>query len=196
MVYTCYGQRSARESACNRSRRIESRKERSFSVAGHLRLEQPRAGCLQAVMGAALARVVAVSTSTSIEGAGQPPSPAAAQLLRPLPTRAEVKVWLQQQLGRREGHSLHHIRWLEPGLGRWFFNTDDGVHGAELWETDMTSVGTHMLRDINPGSGSSFPSHKAAFGGRLYFAANDGEHGVELWVTDGTRNGTRLFFDV
>lgn len=110
-------------------------------------------------------------------------------------SRAEVRLWLQRTLALREGHALNHIRWLQFALGRWFFNTDDGMHGAELWETDLTVDGTLMVRDIRPGSAGSFPHHKCEYRGRIYFAADDGAHGTEPWVSDGTPGGTHLFVD-
>src|SRR5262249_27705383 len=33
-----------------------------------------------------------------------------------------------------------------------FFTANDGVHGRELWRTDGTTAGTHMVRDVRPGS--------------------------------------------
>ena len=35
---------------------------------------------------------------------------------------------------------------------RIFFTKDDGAIGGELWVTDGTVFGTHLVRDINPGS--------------------------------------------
>ena len=128
--------------------------------------------------------------------AATPPSPGGLPRPRSDAAPAEVKAWLRQTLASREGHTVHHVRWLEFALGRWFFNTNDGVHGAELWESDLTVDGTRMLRDIRPGPQGSFPHHKCEFRGRLFFAANDGINGVEPWVSDGTPNGTRLFLDL
>jgi ELWxxDGT repeat protein len=74
-----------------------------------------------------------------------------------------------------------------PNTGRLYFTEDDGSHGDELWTSDGTAANTVMLRDINPGSGSSSPSDLrlgGLFGGALYFAADDGQHGVELWVAE------------
>src|SRR5687767_9483847 len=35
--------------------------------------------------------------------------------------------------------------------GTIYFEANDGVHGIELWKSDGTSVGTVMVKDINPG---------------------------------------------
>jgi ELWxxDGT repeat protein len=95
--------------------------------------------------------------------------------------------------------------------GTLFFVADDGVHGGELWVSDGTLAGTHLVQDINPlitcdslgsnpGSGShpcgSKPEHLANVNGTLYFAANDGTHGHELWRSDGTPEGTVLVKDI
>ena len=65
------------------------------------------------------------------------------------------------------------------------FDAFDPVHGRELWITDGTVGGTHLLADICPGACSSSPrplnSANAVALGVLYFSADDGAHGTELW---------------
>lgn len=56
-----------------------------------------------------------------------------------------------------------------------------------------------LLKDINPGSGSSIPNFEKgiiSWNGKVYFAANDGSTGNELWVTDGTAAGAFLLKDI
>jgi ELWxxDGT repeat protein len=78
-----------------------------------------------------------------------------------------------------------------------FFVADDGVNGRELWRSDGTDAGTAIVRDINSGSGDSFPSSLTAINGVLFFAAYDGPvRGRELWKSDGTEVGTALVKDI
>jgi ELWxxDGT repeat protein len=83
-----------------------------------------------------------------------------------------------------------------PAGGRLFFVAGDEAHGSELWVTDGSPEGTRMVRDVQPGAPSSYPSGLTAAGDRIYFAADDGVSGRELWVSDGTEEGTRLVWDV
>ena len=53
-----------------------------------------------------------------------------------------------------------------------------------------------LVKDINPGSGSSYPRDLTEFNDQLYFSANDGENNTELWVSDGTSEGTQLVKDI
>jgi len=77
-----------------------------------------------------------------------------------------------------------------------FFPGNDGVSGFELYETDGTADGTHLVSDINP-SGSSQPQNFLLHtDGMLYFNANDGTHGRELWKSDGTADGTLMVADL
>jgi ELWxxDGT repeat protein len=77
--------------------------------------------------------------------------------------------------------------WLTDVNGLLYFSADDGVHGAELWQSDGTAAGTVMVQDIYPGvdaygnPNSSDPGWLVAFNGKLYFAATDATHGTELW---------------
>ena len=67
----------------------------------------------------------------------------------------------------------------------------------ELWKSDGTSVGTVLVKDINPGDFfASNPQHLTAYNGKLIFLANDGTNGLELWSSDGTAAGTTLLKNV
>jgi ELWxxDGT repeat protein len=88
---------------------------------------------------------------------------------------------------------------------RVVFSANDPATGTELWVSDGTAAGTHLLLDIYPGSVpnttppyifSSSPSWFTPAGGLVYFTAGENVHGKELWVTDGTAAGTRLAADV
>jgi ELWxxDGT repeat protein len=76
-----------------------------------------------------------------------------------------------------------------------FFAADDGVHGEELWVTDGTKEGTHMVKDILPGSGSSNPSNLGRLNDKVLFSAVT-EDGAEPWVSDGTEEGTFMLADL
>src|SRR5213083_771482 len=69
---------------------------------------------------------------------------------------------------------------------------NDGGSGIELWKTDGSATGTILVKDINPGAGSSFPGTGGApfpsefvfFNGAWFFSANNGT-GLDLWKSDG-----------
>jgi ELWxxDGT repeat protein len=62
--------------------------------------------------------------------------------------------------------------------------------------TNGTPGGTQLVRDINPGSGGSYPADLTNVNGTLFFSATNGVHGVELWKSDGTEAGTVLVKDI
>ena len=55
---------------------------------------------------------------------------------------------------------------------------------------------TDLVRDINPGSGGSFPNFLTDAGGTLFFSAFHPTSGGELWKSDGTEAGTVLVKDI
>ena len=64
-------------------------------------------------------------------------------------------------------------------------------HGRELWSTDGTAAGTHLVKDILPGAGGSYPLGLTVLNGAVYFHAS-GPEGDELWRTNGTAAGIAL----
>ena len=81
-------------------------------------------------------------------------------------------------------------------FSKFIFANDDGVNGKELWISDGTTAGSHMIKDINPGSLSSTPNNMVVMNGKVYFGAMEATTGNELWVTDGTEAGTQMVKDI
>ena len=77
---------------------------------------------------------------------------------------------------------------------RFFFVAHTDTTGAELWVSDGTESGTHIVLDIVPGSERSMLYYNsiAAFGDRVLFTPNTLQEGTELWISDGTAAGTHL----
>ncbi|PLX28286.1 MAG: hypothetical protein C0600_09965, partial [Ignavibacteria bacterium] len=65
--------------------------------------------------------------------------------------------------------------------GIYYQTLFNAVSGGELWRSDGTQAGTWQCTDINPGSGSSYPSFLIAMGNFVYFAAYSPDNGTEIW---------------
>ena len=76
-----------------------------------------------------------------------------------------------------------------------FFAASDSEHGEELWVTDGTKEGTHMVADIIPGSNSSEPCYISRFNDKVLFSAYTDDYGRETYISDGTEEGTILLAD-
>lgn len=81
-------------------------------------------------------------------------------------------------------------------MDKFYFVANHPDYGKELWCTNGTDTGTVMIKDINPGPGSSGITGFAVDEDYIYFAADDGVHGSEIWRTDGTDTGTVLYSDI
>nr|WP_314005952.1 ELWxxDGT repeat protein [Xanthocytophaga flavus] len=83
---------------------------------------------------------------------------------------------------------------------RVFFSVSDSTLGVELWQSNGKIDETGIVKDINPGVGSSYPNsfsgNPLTLSGKLLFSANDLDHGTELWSSDGTEEGTTLVKDI
>ena len=96
----------------------------------------------------------------------------------------------------RPGQSNSSITELTRVGDRLFFAANDGVSGAELWQSDGTTAGTSRVRDIRFWTAGSDPSGFTALGPLVVFRADDGIHGAEPWCSDGTTSGTRVLADI
>jgi ELWxxDGT repeat protein len=76
-----------------------------------------------------------------------------------------------------------------------FFPANDGQSGLELWTSDGTAAGTHLVADIAGGSSDSYPCNLTVFNSRLFFTAV-GPGGYELWSSDGSTAGTAQVADI
>ena len=79
---------------------------------------------------------------------------------------------------------------------RLVFRANDGPHGTELWTTDGTPKGTHLLQDVCPGNCNGVNSEIGVAGGYAFFTGFDNAHGFNPWVTAGTAAGTRSLGDL
>ncbi|MEO6546786.1 MAG: ELWxxDGT repeat protein [Ferruginibacter sp.] len=81
-----------------------------------------------------------------------------------------------------------------------YFNGFDYTNGSELWVSDGTAGGTHIVVNIGPDAGGVLanggPSNLVVYNGKLYYPATENVNGAELWVSDGTAAGTHLVKDI
>ncbi len=73
-----------------------------------------------------------------------------------------------------------------------YFSYNDGINGYELWISDGTVAGTTLFKDIEPGSGGSYPKAFTVANNKLFFM-NEDNH--KLYVCDGTAAGTTIIKD-
>ena len=64
--------------------------------------------------------------------------------------------------------------------GILLFAAETPKHGVELWRSDGTRKGTKIVKDIEPGSDSSWPRNPVVVDGVVYFVAGRSKDGREL----------------
>ncbi|MCC6696873.1 MAG: hypothetical protein IT365_14680 [Candidatus Hydrogenedentes bacterium] len=107
-------------------------------------------------------------------------------------TRLAADLWMHE----KQRPASSRPAGLTALAGRVMFAATDPDHGTELWVSDGTNVGTHVIADLNPGPEGSNPREMTASHGRVYFAADTSGLGSELWRTDGTGQGTAAVADL
>jgi ELWxxDGT repeat protein len=76
--------------------------------------------------------------------------------------------------------------------------------GWEMWVSNGTESGTHLIKNINttPEAGQNSDedccedTEIARVGNKLIFAAHTNDYGTEPWITDGTESGTYLLKNI
>jgi ELWxxDGT repeat protein len=112
----------------------------------------------------------------------------------------KIEMFFERPNGEFVSDFEYHISWESKSVV--IFKGNDDAHGRELWVTDGTDEGTHLLKDINPGQDyfddplSSDPMAYAILGDYAYFSALNADYGYELWKTDGTTEGTVMLKDI
>lgn len=85
---------------------------------------------------------------------------------------------------------------LSPMSSALFFRSNDGATGWELWITDGTDSGTHLVADFTPGPvGTDSIDQLFDAAGTTFFTAT-AANGTELYKTDGTSAGTQMVKDI
>ncbi|KAF2339052.1 T9SS type A sorting domain-containing protein [Flavobacterium nitrogenifigens] len=76
--------------------------------------------------------------------------------------------------------------------GKLIFEASEADTGREIWESDGTTSGTKLIKDIYPGLESSVTGLETgtAINNIFYFIAKDESSSGEIWKTDGTEAGT------
>ena len=75
-------------------------------------------------------------------------------------------------------------------MASFVFSGSNGANDTELWITDGTAGGTHLVKNLNGSTSSSSPFGFTAFGSKVLFFAPSLTNILELWITDGTDAGT------
>ena len=83
---------------------------------------------------------------------------------------------------------------------KFFFTAGTTTEGYELWISDGSLAGTHIVRDINTGTADGIDLTKGLSyvytSSALFFGATTISMGNELWKTDGTNANTALVQDI
>ena len=104
-----------------------------------------------------------------------------------VPSTPRSAVWRKlKRLGVAQLGDGHLVADITPGMdstrftsdftaigGRIYFNVFTDMLGVEPWVSDGTADGTHLLRDVNPGTDGSFAVGFTGLGARVLFNAFD-----------------------
>src|SRR3569623_333162 len=103
-----------------------------------------------------------------------------------------------QELWVSDGATAHLVKDINPGSydsspanivslgnGSVVFTAFNPTTGNEVYISDGTTGGSHMVSDLVVGGLSSAPQNLYVAGGKIFFLADDGVHGRQLYTSDG-----------
>jgi ELWxxDGT repeat protein len=90
------------------------------------------------------------------------------------------------------------FRYLIAGENRLYFVAEDHDHGWEVWTSDGTADGTHLVKDVNMNGPIDYyiPVIKTVVNDVAYFVDAQTTGNSELWRTDGTEAGTYVVKEI
>ena len=91
-------------------------------------------------------------------------------------------------------HNYDHS-WFHLAGDTLLFAASDSTLGRALWRSDGTVAGTHLVKDLVPGSSSGTPISFFAIGAQVYFATIP-DDSSSIYTTDGTEAGTTPLFSM
>lgn len=74
-----------------------------------------------------------------------------------------------------------------------YFHGYDAAHGEELWRSKGSFNSTALVKDMNPGPGSSSPKDLTIFNNKVWFIASNGA-GYQLWHSNSTAASTTTLY--
>ncbi len=109
---------------------------------------------------------------------------------------------LETATGTIEQAALVNTNYQQTLLtSKTLFAANDGVHGGEPRDTDSSTAGTFLLKDIIARANGSDP-HGAGYdftslgNGKTMFRATNASDSGEIWITDGTTSDTKLLRNI
>ncbi|HNA19476.1 MAG TPA: hypothetical protein PK023_05965 [Chitinophagaceae bacterium] len=94
---------------------------------------------------------------------------------------SSVSLWTSDRDGKKN---------FSVSSNTMFFGGYDATNGNELWVTDGTAAGTHIVKDLKTGTGNSSPQAFCKIGADVFFTCMQTASERKLWKTDGTAAGT------
>ncbi len=99
------------------------------------------------------------------------------------------------------GETTASISGFKAAGDKLFFAGSTNAYGQELWVTDGTNAGTHLVDDLVPGKSGIQPHNMVSVNGTLYFQITSNTWsaelgGTEVWKSDGTLAGTMRVKDI
>src|SRR5688572_3281 len=96
-------------------------------------------------------------------------------------TAALVVFSVQAGFSQRNIATLSSITSTKAIDGKVFFTATHPIYGTELFVSNGNSGNFELVKDINPGYGTSTPSEFTVLNNQLFFTAYSPDYGLSVW---------------